>query len=89
MAGTGTKLWATGDLVTSSAFKTYLQDQVIAVFADSSARDAAFGGSGEPTLAEGMFCMLKDTNELQIYNGSAWVSLLDADTISVSSGDYT
>jgi hypothetical protein len=89
MAGTGTKLWATGDLVTASAFQTYLQDQVIAVFADSSARDAAFGGTGEPTLAEGMFCMLKDTNELQIYNGSAWVSLLDADTISVSSGNYT
>ena len=88
MAGTGTKLWATGDLVTSSAFNTYLQDQVIAVFADSSARDAAYGGSGEPTLAEGMFCMLKDTNEFQIYNGSAWVPLLDADTISVSSGNY-
>ena len=89
MAGAGAKLWDTGDRVTSSEFQTFLQDQIIAVFADSSARDAAYGGTGEPTLAEGMFCMLKDTNEFQIYNGSAWISLLDADTISVSSGDYT
>ena len=89
MAGAGAKLWDTGDRVTSSEFQTFLQDQIIAVFADSSARDAAYGGTGEPTLAEGMFCMVKDTNEFQIYNGSAWRALLDADTISVSSGDYT
>ena len=89
MAGTGHKLWATGDLVQASAFNTYLQDQVIGVYADSSARDAAFGGSGEPTLAEGMCAFLKDTNEFQIYSGSGWVSLLDLDTWSVSSGSYT
>ena len=89
MAGTGTKLWATGDLVTASHFQTYLQDQVVAVFADSSARDAAFGGTGEPSLAEGLVCFLKDTNELQIYSGSAWVPIIDLDTFSVSSGDYS
>ena len=89
MAGTGTKLWATGDTVTATQFQTYLQDQVVSVFDDSSARDAAFGGAGEPTLAEGMLCYLEDTNEFQIYSGSAWVSLLDLDTWSVSSGAYT
>jgi hypothetical protein len=36
-----------------------------------------------------MVCYLNDTNELQVYNGSAWVSVLDVDTISVSSGAYT
>ena len=89
MAGTGTKLWATGDTVTATAFQTYLQDQVVAVFDDATARDAAYGGAGEPTLAEGMMCYLKDTNELQTYSGAAWVALLDLDTWSASSGAYT
>jgi len=89
MAGAGIKLWATADTVTATEFQTYLQEQVVAVFDDSSARDAAFGGAGEPTLAEGMSCYLKDTNEFQVYSGSAWVPLLDLDTWSVSSGAYT
>ncbi len=86
---TGHKKWATGDLVEATAFNSYVQNQIVGVYDDSSARDAAFGGAGEPTLAEGMVCYLKDTNELQIYSGSAWVPLLDLDTISVSSGAYT
>jgi hypothetical protein len=86
---TGHKKWATGDLVEATAFNSYVQNQIVGVYADSSARDAAFGGTGEPTLAEGMVCYLNDTNELQIYSGSAWVPLLDLDTISVSSGAYT
>lgn len=89
MAGAGIKNWSTGDVVTAAQFNTYLGEQVIAVFADSSARDAAYGGTGEPTLAEGMACYLKDTNEFQIYSGSAWIPLLDLDTWSVSSGAYT
>jgi peptidoglycan hydrolase-like protein with peptidoglycan-binding domain len=44
---------------------------LIAVFDDAIARDAAFGGAGEPTLTEEMFCYLL-SNELQYYNGSAW-----------------
>jgi len=45
------------------------------VFADSSARDAAFGGTGEKTLAEGQLCYLEDTNEVQFYDGSSWTKL--------------
>ena len=74
---TGHKKWATGDLVEATAFNSYVQDQIVGVYDDNAARDAAFGGAGEPTLAEGMVCYLKDTNELQIYSGSAWVSLID------------
>jgi len=44
----------------------------IPVFADSSARDAAFGGTGEKTLAEGQFAFLEDTNTTQFYDGAAW-----------------
>jgi hypothetical protein len=44
----------------------------IPVFADSTARDAAFGGTGEKTLAEGQFAYLEDTNATQYYDGSTW-----------------
>ena len=41
-------------------------------FADSTARDAAFGGTGEKTLAEGQYAYLEDSNTTQYYDGSAW-----------------
>jgi len=44
----------------------------IPVFASSTERDAAFGGSGEKTLAEGQMAYLEDTNETQVYDGAAW-----------------
>ncbi len=47
----------------------------VPVFADTTARDAAFGGSGEKTLAEGQLCYLEDTNKVQYYDGSAWANL--------------
>lgn len=47
----------------------------VPVFADSTARDAAFGGSGEKTLAEGQLCYLEDTNKVQFYDGAAWANL--------------
>ena len=42
------------------------------VFADTSARDAAFGGTGEKTLAEGQLCYLEDADVVQYYDGSVW-----------------
>ena len=44
----------------------------IPVFADSTARDAAFGGTGEKTLAEGQFAYLEDTDTTQYYDGAGW-----------------
>lgn len=44
----------------------------IPVFADSTARDAAFGGTGEKTLAEGQFAFLEDSNVTQFYDGAVW-----------------
>lgn len=78
MAGAGTKLFVDGDILTAAQVNTYLQDQVIMRFANAATRDAAFGGVGEPTLAEGMFCYLDDTNTLQSYNGSAWVNMVSS-----------
>lgn len=76
MAGAGAKLFVAGDVLTAAEVNTYLQDQVIAVYANSTARDAAYGGTGEPTVSEGMFCFLKDTDTLQYYNGSSWVNMV-------------
>jgi len=47
----------------------------IPVFADSTARDAAFGGSGEKVLAEGQYAYLESTNQTLVYDGSNWVSV--------------
>ena len=47
----------------------------IPVFASSTERDAAFGGTGEKTLAEGQFAYLEDTDTVQFYDGTAWQSV--------------
>jgi hypothetical protein len=75
MAGLGAKLFTAFSKLTAAQVNGYLMDQSIMRFASAAVRDAAFGGVGEPTLAEGMHCYLDDTNEMQSYNGSAWVSV--------------
>jgi len=81
MAGAGWKSYSTGDLISATEFQTFIQDQVIQVYADSSARDTALGTSD----AEGMFCFLKDSNTLQFYDGSSWVSFVgDGDITAVT-----
>lgn len=47
----------------------------IPVFADSTARTAAFGGTGEKVLAEGQYSYLEDTNSTEVYDGSSWVAV--------------
>lgn len=44
----------------------------IPVFANSTTRNAAFGGTGEKTLAEGQFAYLEDSNTTQYYDGATW-----------------
>ena len=74
MAGAGAKLFTSGAVLTAAQVNTYLMDQTIMRFASEAARDAAFGGAGEPTLAVGMFAYTIDTLTLWVYNGSAWVA---------------
>lgn len=78
MAGLGAKLFTAFSKLTAAQVNGYLMDQSIMRFASVAARDAAFGGAGEPTLAEGMTCYLDDTNVLQSYNGTAWVTLVSS-----------
>ena len=48
----------------------------IPVFATTTTRDAAFGGTGEKTLAEGQYAYIEATSTLQVYTGSAWVTAI-------------
>lgn len=70
-----------------TTFPTYTTGQVleaadlnitncgVPTFADTSARDGAFDGTGEKTLAEGQLCYLEDTNIVQYYDGSSWATV--------------
>jgi hypothetical protein len=78
MAGAGYKLFNTGDVLTAAQVNTYLNEQTVMVFASSAARASALSG----VLAEGMMSYLQDTNAVEVYDGSNWVSI-------GSSGDIT
>ena len=47
----------------------------IPVFATTTTRDAAFGGTGEKTLAEGQFAYIEASDTTQYYNGTSWVAV--------------
>lgn len=72
MAITGTKLWVDETTLYASDMNQYLM-RGVKVFADATARDAAYGGAGEPPLEEGEICYLLNANQILLYNGSAWV----------------
>jgi hypothetical protein len=83
MAGAGYRLFNTGDVLTAAQVNTYLQQQVIMVFADSSARTTALSG----VLAEGMFSYLTGTNAFQYYDGAAWADVSNpGDITGVTAG---
>ena len=45
----------------------------VPVFATTVERDAAFGGAGEKTLAEGQLAYLEDSDVVQYYDGASWL----------------
>jgi hypothetical protein len=79
---TGWKAWQIGEVVDADDFQTYIQDQVVQVYADASARSAALGTA----VAEGMVAYLEDTNAVQVYDGSAWNSIATGDITAVNAG---
>jgi len=80
---TGWKEWAIAEVVDADEFQSYLQDQVVMVFADAAARSTALSTS----VAEGMVSYLEDSSALFFYNGSAWVAAAsDGDITAVTAG---
>lgn len=83
MAGAGYKLFNTGDVLTAAQVNTYLQEQVVMVFNDATARTTALSG----VLAEGMISYLKSDDTIYVYNGSAWIAVGGDQTPLTTKGD--
>jgi hypothetical protein len=64
-----TKIWAVGEEVIAADFNAMVQRQVVATFANASARDAAI-----PAPTEGMVAYLIDAHSLQVYRNGAWTT---------------
>jgi hypothetical protein len=62
----------------------------IPVFATTTTRDAAFGGSNK-TLAQGQLCYIEADGKVYVYTGSAWASITPVPTIAAftASGTWT
>lgn len=67
----GYKDWSAGDILTAADLEDYTVKQSVMRFADSSARTTALSG----VLAEGMVSYLKDTDSVEVYDGSAWAAI--------------
>jgi hypothetical protein len=72
-ASTAVPVYVSGQVL--DAARLNLTNAGIPVFGGTATRDAAFGGTGEKTLAEGQFAYLEDTNTTQYYDGAAWQSV--------------
>ena len=72
-AVTTVPVYTAGEVLTAADMN--ITNSGIPVFATTVTRDAAFGGTGEKTLAEGQFAYLEDTNTTQYYDGAAWLGL--------------
>jgi hypothetical protein len=69
-AVTTVPVYTAGEVLTAADLN--ITNSGIPVFAGTSERDAAFGGTGEKTLAEGQFAYLETGNVTQYYDGAAW-----------------
>lgn len=72
-AVTTVPVYVAGEVLTAADMN--ITNSGIPVFATTVTRDAAFGGSGEKTLAEGQFAYIEATNTTQYYDGAAWRGL--------------
>jgi hypothetical protein len=79
-AVTTVPVYTAGEVLTAADMN--ITNSGIPVFATTVTRDAAFGGTGEKTLAEGQFAYIEATNTTQYYDGAAWQSLAAAREIA-------
>lgn len=71
-AVTSVPVYASGQVLTAANLN--ITNSGVPVFATTATRDAAFGGTGEKTLAEGQVCYVEAApKKLMIYNGTSWI----------------
>ena len=79
------KVFVNGNVLTDTDLNTYLMNQAVMTFADSTARGTAIG-----TAVEGMVTYLEDSNSIQVWDGAAWGTVYpitsDADITAVTAG---
>jgi hypothetical protein len=63
----------------------------VPVFADTTARDAAFGGAGEKVLAEGQLCYFETRTRCSVRRQFAWANLGSMTNVEAftASGTFT
>jgi hypothetical protein len=69
------KVWAVGEEVLAADFNSFLQQQVVATFPNTAARDAAI-----PAPSVGQLCYVTAVG-LLMYEGTAWVSVRGGQTL--------
>lgn len=82
-AGLGFKTFTTGEVLTAGDTNGYLMQGVL-VFADAAARTAAI-----TSPQEGQTSYLKDTDVIQVYSGSAWVTKSGSSPLTTKGDLYT
>ena len=64
--------WAQGAVLDAADLNEFVSNQVIARFADTAARTAAYGIVNAPALQAGLFAWTADNGKLYYYNGTSW-----------------
>ena len=85
-AQTSVPTFTAGDVLTAANMNISARTGV-PVFADTTARDAGFGGTGEKVLAEGQLCYVENLTgvaQIQYYDGASWVSLSGSGLVYVT-----
>ena len=82
-AQTSVPVFTAGQVLTAQQQKEI--NTGIPVFATTVTRDAAFGGTGEKTLAEGQMAYIEASNVTQYYDGASWLSVSGLQWIATAS----
>lgn len=86
-AQTSVPAFTTGQVLTAAQVTQI--NTGVPVFADSTARTAAFGGSGEKVLAQGQLSYLESDGKIYVYSGTAWVSISSVTKVARFTADGT
>jgi hypothetical protein len=73
MAGKGKKTFVAGEVLLAQDVNDYLMDQTVMNFASDAARSSAI-----PTPTQGMVSYQKDTDAIEAYDGTNWVTRVSA-----------